>query len=81
MNDMDPFNKWRKESKAKKRKSLYNILKRNGLLDRCRFPNEGTVIVDNKYTYYCQKKTAIVKGFDKKYQMRGVQHFIDVFLK
>lgn len=79
--DYSCFNQGKRESRERKRTSMENVLKKNKLIDRSRFINEGTVVVDDKYTYYCQKKIAKVKGNPKRYQMRGVQHFIDTFIQ
>jgi len=67
--------------KASRRQSMHNISERLKIVDRVEFPNEGTCLLDGKFYYYAQKKKARVKGTKKQYQMRGFQHFIDVFGK
>jgi len=72
-----------KVQKLKKRKSTINILTKNGV------PEEnieiiysgGAVRVYNKYYYFLRTKKAKVKDNKKTYQMRGVQHFYDTFLR
>jgi hypothetical protein len=67
----------------KKRKSTINILMKNGVSEE----NieiiylGGAVRVYGKYYYFSKSKKAKVKGNEKTYQMRGVQHFYDTFLR
>jgi hypothetical protein len=65
----------------RRRNTLHNQIQKFKLEDRVKFINDGTVVFDNKYYYYCQKKKARVKGNPKQYQMRGFAHFLEVFLK
>lgn len=69
----------RKKSRERKRNAMHNIAKRMKIESRVEFPNEGTCLLDGKVYYYAQKKKARVKGQSKYYQMRGFQHFVDVF--
>jgi len=70
-----------RQHRRSKRNAMHNISKRLKILDRVEFPNEGTCLLDGKFYYYAQKRKARVKGKKKMYQMRGFQHFIDVFGK
>jgi len=70
----------RKERKQRKRNSLENSIKKYKLQDRTKWINEGSVVIDDMYYYYCQSKKAKVKGRNKYYQMRGFSHFYDTFL-
>jgi len=70
-----------KQKRHNNRKALSNLIERYNLEDRARWLNPGAVCIDEKFYYYCQKKIAKVKGVDKQYQMRGVQHFYDIFIK
>jgi hypothetical protein len=69
----------RQKSQARKRNAMHNIAKRLKILDRVEFPNEGTCLLDGKVYYYAQKRKARVKGQAKYYQMKGFEHFIQVF--
>ena len=71
---------WRKEARRKKRSSLENSIKKYKLESRTKWINQGSVVIDDKYYYYCQSKKAKVKGHNKYYQMRGFSHFYDTFL-
>lgn len=71
----------RKKAREKRRNTLHNQIRKFKLENRVEFINDGTVVFDNKYYYYCQKKKARVKGNPKQYQMRGFAHFLEVFLK
>lgn len=79
-NDFSGFNEFKKIRREKRRNSLYNMINRLNLGNRCEFINDGTVLFDGKYTYYCQSKKAKCRNNPKYYQMRGFQHFVDVFL-
>jgi len=69
----------RRKNRARKRNAMLNISKRLKITHRVTFPNEGTCLLDNRVYYYAQKKKARVKGEKKYYQMRGFEHFINVF--
>jgi len=71
----------RKKRKQRKRTSLENSIKKYKLQDRTKWINEGSVVIDDMYYYYCQSKKAKVKGRNKYYQMRGFSHFYDTFLE
>jgi len=73
----------RLRTKVRTRKQVNNMIDRLGLRSRVKLLNEGTFEFDEKFIYYCQKKKARVseRGRGMKfYQMRGFQHFVDVFL-
>ena len=61
--------------KENKEKVLENSIKKYKLQDRTKWINEGSIVIDDKYYYYCQSKKAKVKGYNKYYQMRGIQSF------
>jgi hypothetical protein len=70
------------ESKGEyRRRSLCNMITKFNLMDRTEWINDATVLIDNKYYYYAQKRKARVKGSKKYYQMRGFEHFYEVFLR
>lgn len=69
----------RKKSRGRKRNAMHNIAARLGIADRLEFINEGTCLLDGRVYYYAQKRKARVKGQDKYYQMRGFEHFAQVF--
>ena len=75
------LNMAKRESKARTNQSMHNITERLKITDRVKFINEGTCLLDDEFYYYAQKRKARVKGTTKQYQMRGFQHFIDVFGK
>ena len=79
--EYEGVNRYRREMRANKRQSMHNMAKRLKIVERVEFPNEGTCLLDGQFYYYAQKKKARVKGNNKYYQMRGFQHFIDVFGK
>lgn len=74
------FNNWKRKTKQKKRSALYNSIKKYKLESRTKWINEGSVVIDDKYYYYCQSKKVRVKGNNKYYKMRGFSHFYDTFL-
>lgn len=69
----------RKRHRQRKRNAMHNIAKRLKIEHRVEFPNEGTCVLDGRVYYYAQKRKARVKGQNKYYQMRGFEHFIQVF--
>ena len=69
----------RKKSGERKRNAMHDIGKRMKILDRLEFPNEGTCLLDGRIYYYAKKRKARVKGTTKYYQMRGFEHFVNVF--
>lgn len=75
------FNEGKRRARRKKRSALENSIKKYKLESRTKWINRGSVVIDDKYYYYCQSKKAKVKGYNKYYQMRGFSHFYDTFLK
>lgn len=75
----DAVNESRKRGKSRRRNAMWNISKRMKILDRVTFPNEGTCLLDGRVYYYAQKRRARVKGTKKYYDLRGFQHFVEVF--
>jgi hypothetical protein len=82
--EKDAFREYMREQRQKqgdrRRKSLVNILEKNNLTRRAEFVNEGTVVIDEEFWYYSKAKKARAKGRKNFYQMRGFQHFLDVFI-
>ena len=71
----------KRKGRERNRQAIYNIAKKMGVLDRIEIQaHGGSCLLDGKVYYYAQKKKARKKGSNKTYQMRGVQHFFDVFL-
>lgn len=68
-----------RRSRARKRNAMHNIAERLGISERLEFINEGTCLLDGRVYYYAQKRKARVKGKGKYYQMRGFEHFAQVF--
>jgi hypothetical protein len=64
-----------------RRRSLCNMITKFKLADRTKWINNATVLIDDKYYYYAQRRKARVKGKNKYYQMRGFEHFYEVFLR
>lgn len=77
----DGLNKDRNKAIKRRQDSLENVAERMGLTERVRFINKGTIILDERVYYYSKAKQARVKGKSKKYSMRGVAHFLEVFSK
>lgn len=69
----------RKKSRSMKRNAMHNIANRMKMIDRCSFQNEGTCLLDGRVYYYCQKRTARIKGEKRYIQMRGFQDFLETF--
>jgi len=69
--------------KLKRRKSMIDILIKNEVPEKNIeiIHQGGAVRVYDKYYYFSKSKKARVKNNNKLYQMRGVQHFYDTFLK
>lgn len=78
--EYDCLNEWKRKTRRKNRSALYNSVEKYKLEGRTKWINEGSVIIDDKYYYYCQSKKARVKGSNKYYKMRGFSHFYDTFL-
>jgi hypothetical protein len=64
-----------------KRSNLKDCIEKYELQDRTRWINEGAVVIDEKYYYYCQSKKARVKGSNKRYDLNNFTHFYNVFIK
>lgn len=71
----------RRRKRRRNRNAMRKAVEKSGVLERVEFINEGTCLLDGKFYYYAQKKTARRKGDSKYYQMRSFEHFIEVFGK
>ena len=69
----------RKIKRKRKRNAIENIAKRLKILDRIEMVNEGTCLLDGRVYFYAQTRNARIKGVQKYYQMRGFEHFVEVF--
>lgn len=62
-------------------KALRNGVYKYRISHRTKWINCGTILVDDKYYFYCQKKIVRIKGTQDKYKVQSFKHFYDQFLK
>jgi hypothetical protein len=74
----DGLHQAQRESRARNRNAVTNTLRRNNLLDRAEFINEGTVKVWG-FTYYAQSKK-VRAPWGEMFQAKGVQDFVDSYV-
>ena len=62
-------------------KAMKNGVWKYRLKDRTKFINGGTILVDDKYYFYSQKKIVRIKGTNEKHKVKSFKHFYDEFLR
>jgi hypothetical protein len=72
---------WRKEYRNWNWKSLKNGIEKYNLTNRTKWINSGTILVDDKYYFYCQKKKVRIKGTNIYHKVKSFKHFYDEFVK
>ena len=79
--DTKALREMRQKIRNYKRSNLKDCIEKYELQNRTRWINEGAVVIDEKYYYYCQSKKAKVKGSNKRYDLKNFTHFYNVFIK
>ena len=70
-----------KEYKNWNTKSLFNGVEKYRIGHRTKKINAGTILVDDKYYFYAQKKFVRIKGSNEQIKVISFKHFYDQFLK
>jgi hypothetical protein len=70
------LNSSRSRASSANRRDVERAINQMTLENRIRYINEGTVVLDGKYTYYCQKGLARVKGDKTLHDVGDFKDFV-----
>jgi hypothetical protein len=79
--EWEGMKEWRKQYRGWNYKAMANGVIKYNISHRTKYINDGTILVDDKYYFYCQKKIVRIKGTQEKHEVKSFKHFYDQFLR